>query len=509
MDLEKTQPHSHERHRIEENSQRAKEFEEVGQYDRAFEELSEVWGSLGERPKVEGLSRPLQAELLHRAGSITGWLGSTRQISGAQERAKDLLTESIRAFEEVGDKTGKLSAEIDLAICYWREGALDEARVLLAEVRMACGDDPLLMMRALVNTSVVEVSADRNPEALRLLESAASFYDMVESDATKGRYQNQLGNVLTNLGNAEQKEEYIDRAIEAYYGASFHFERAGHVRNRAYVENNLGFLLYQLERYTEAHEHLDRARRLFISLKDADIVALINETRARAYLAQGFNEAAERVAGDAVHTYEQGDESGHLAQALITQGRALARLRHDEQALRVLYRAAGVAVAAGDAEKAACAFLTVIEEVSRLSDSDLLDSYQQADELLSDRVSLELLHRLRAAARKVCVAARAASISASHAIDGFLIGGTLRDEVLHFERILIKRALEEAKGVPTQAARLLGLTHQTFLAKLETKHKDLSVVRAVPPKQRRRSLITKSQTNEQPRTSKRAAKNLQ
>src|SRR2546423_15071586 len=87
-------------------------------------------------------------------------------------------------------------------------------------------------------------------------------------------------------------------------------------------------------RFTEGHEHLDRARRLFVSLKDSGSVAQVDETRARSLLAEGRNAAAERVARSAVRILEKGDEHALLAEALTTHGRALARLgRYNESRL--------------------------------------------------------------------------------------------------------------------------------------------------------------------------------
>ena len=46
-----------------------------------------------------------------------------------------------------------------------------------------------------------------------------------------------------------------------------------------------------------------------------------------------------------------------------------------------------------------------------------------------------------------------------HSVEEELIGGTLEEEVNHFEARLIARALERHKGSVTRAARELGLTH--------------------------------------------------
>src|SRR6478672_2342464 len=78
----------------------AKDFENKGEYEEAREVLSGLWPHLGECPKVEGLDAGIAAEVLLRAGVLTGFIGSNHQIADAQEKAKNLISESLSVFEE-------------------------------------------------------------------------------------------------------------------------------------------------------------------------------------------------------------------------------------------------------------------------------------------------------------------------------------------------------------------------------------------------------------------------
>src|SRR2546426_4798802 len=95
---------------------RAKALEEAGEFDAARGEIGEFWQRIGERPRVDGLDAIAGAEVLLRAGALSGWIGSARQITGAQELAKDLISEAARIFEEVGLIERVAEARIDLAI---------------------------------------------------------------------------------------------------------------------------------------------------------------------------------------------------------------------------------------------------------------------------------------------------------------------------------------------------------------------------------------------------------
>src|SRR3954469_11826189 len=114
--------------------QLAKQMEEAGNYEAAREAMGELWQRIGERPQVSGLDEDAAAEVLLRVGSLTGWIGAAHQVEGAQEIAKDLISESAARFEAVQETEKVAEAYVDLAICYWREGAFDEAHVTLQEV---------------------------------------------------------------------------------------------------------------------------------------------------------------------------------------------------------------------------------------------------------------------------------------------------------------------------------------------------------------------------------------
>src|SRR5919202_1341165 len=251
-------------------------YEEAGDYERACAALGELWRRVGERPVVDGLAPDVAAEVLLQAGRLTSGLGSARQIDGAQEAAKNLISESAALFERLGFGRKVTEAQTELAVCYWREGGFDEARVMLKEAlaRLSDGDVELKAV-ALLRLALVEASGN---------------------DALRGKFHNNLADALENLGRAEGRPEIFDRALIEYAAASYHFEQAGHARFRARVENNLGFLFNTIGRSAEAHEHLQRARALFAGLKEAGSVAQVDETRARVLIAEGRLEEAERVA---------------------------------------------------------------------------------------------------------------------------------------------------------------------------------------------------------------------
>jgi transcriptional regulator with PAS, ATPase and Fis domain len=386
----------------------AKELEEAGNYEAARGAMGELWQLIGEHPVIDGLDERTAAEVLMRSGALTGWIGSAHQIEGAQAKAKDLLSESIVLFENLPDATKVAEAQTELAYCYWREGAFDEARITLREASSSLTNaNSELKALAVLRSAIVEESAQRLNDALRILSEAVPLFEEINHDSLKGRFHIELATTLKNLGTIEKREDYIDRALVEYSAAGYYFEQAGHTSYRAAVENNLGFLFFKVGKFDEAYQHLDRAHRLFAGLKDEVHSAQVKETRARALLEQGRNSDAEKMVRSAVLTLEKGGEQALLVEALTTHGVALTRLGQEEQARVVLERAVEVAEQAGDMEGAGRAALTLIEELKvRLTEDEVREVYCRADELLSGSQDTETIARLRACARHVVAVIR-------------------------------------------------------------------------------------------------------
>jgi predicted metal-dependent hydrolase len=97
-----------------------KELENKGEYEEARKILGDYWRRIGEHPKLTDLDQTASAEVLLRAGVLTGIIGSKHQITEAQEKAKDLLTESHAIFESHRNRKKIAEVQTELALCYWR-----------------------------------------------------------------------------------------------------------------------------------------------------------------------------------------------------------------------------------------------------------------------------------------------------------------------------------------------------------------------------------------------------
>ncbi len=474
--------------------QLARQLEQGWNFEAAREAMGELWQRVGERPRLEGLDEQTRAEVLLRVGALTGWIGSTRQIEGAQETAKNLITESIAIFESLGRFEKLSEAQIDLAYCYWRQGAFDEARIVLQEALARKGDlDNEIRSVGVLRSAIVEESSNRFHDALRILHEGAALFKTISNDVLKGKFHNEFGFVLRNLSGAEGRDDYLDQALIQYAAASFYFERARLSRHQACVENNLGFLFGTIGKFREAHEHLDRAQALFTSLKDRVHIAQVDDTRARVMLAEGRIAEAEKLVSVAVRVLEKGGEQSLLVEALTTQGLAQGRLHDHPQARLTLERALEVAQQAGDTEGAGRAALTLVEQsAEHLSNDDLCVILERAHGLLKNTQDMATVRRLANCACRV--------LSLVHAFRGRpdWTNFSLKQILHRYEAHFIEMALIDAGGSVTQAAQLLGLGHHQNLAGLlNRRHKNLRKARRrITP--RRRSIFPKLDTSRTP-----------
>jgi CheY-like chemotaxis protein/tetratricopeptide (TPR) repeat protein len=285
----------------------------------------------------------------------------------------------------------------------------------------------------------------------------------------------------------------MDRALIQYAAASLHFERAGNLRAVARVENNLGFLYYSIGSYQDAHQHLNRARKLFLELDDVGTVAQVDETRARAILAEGNLREAERIIKSAVRVLERGGQQALLAEALTTQGTIMARTGNYSRARVLLQRAIEVAETCGDLEAAGRARLSIIDELNNQTQPrQLAETFHEAAALLEKSQDVAARRRLLDSSLKTIDAlleerTEETELPADHSWAGF----SLKREMKRIEARVIQHALRDAGGSVSKASRMLGFKHhQSLISLLDNRHKELAALRSIR-RQRRRTLISK------------------
>lgn len=457
------------------NCQTALELRDKSDFQGARAVMHPLWERVGERPETKGLQVEVRAEVLLTVGILTSWIGSKEGIENAQETAKNLISESISLYQALGDLTKVAACRAEIAYCYFREGALDEARIMLTEALQQLSIQGNTRARALLKLITVEWSASRYDVALELLTDNAALFRRITDHTIRGNYHNEHAIVLRHLAKSDplKREELLQLAISEYKSADRHFQLAKNKVFRATVKNNLGLVFFNLSRFSDAYGSIAEARRLAVSVKDKCLIAQFDESRAQVLIAQGKLKEAESVMRGAVRVLEKSGQQCLLAEALTTYGIALARLGKRDQAQFNFQRAMEVAHQVGALNKAGLAALTLIEEVADLAPDVLNKAYDRAIEWLATSQSQEVLQRLIAVTKKIR-ANSSVDVNDENA-SGALLNTKcdLTQEKLKHERELIRQALAKVDGRLTRAASLLGTTYQGLAYIIEKRHPDL------------------------------------
>jgi tetratricopeptide (TPR) repeat protein len=444
-----------------------------------------LWRGVGARPYTEGLKPETAADVLFCSGVLTGWIGSSNQTKDAQELAKDMISESISYYQSSGPLSKVAEARSELAYCYWREGQVNEARIMLHEALERLPPQlGLKRARALLRLVDVEHSAERHYDALKILTDNGDLFGGITHLPVRASYHNELAMTWGTIGTAENQPEYFQRSLAEYKAAEQLLKKVRNHIYRASVKNNEARVLSKLGRFKEAHRLSDQARKVAVRFKNRTLTAQFDSTRAEILIAEGRFKAAEAVARRAATALAKVRHRCWLADALILQAVAEARLGKQARTQIILQRAIKVAHEADALNKAGLAALTMIEEVDHLSPETLQAAYQQAREWLRDSQSREVLSRLSAAGGKLADSL-CREMSRDEAVDALLTKPLDLDQrLLECEHETIKQALVQTDGSVAQAAPLIGRSYQGLAHMIENKHPDLIPVRT-PVKRRR------------------------
>src|SRR5262249_42546916 len=144
-------------------------------------------------------------------------------------------------------------ARSEIAYCYWRDGQVNEARIMLVEALEGLPPLGIKRARTLLKLADVEQSAARYYDALKILTDNAPVFANIKHLPTKGSYHNELAMTFEEIAVADKRPEYFERALIEYKAAEHQFKLASNHIYRASVKNNVAVVLAELGRFKEAH----------------------------------------------------------------------------------------------------------------------------------------------------------------------------------------------------------------------------------------------------------------
>jgi tetratricopeptide (TPR) repeat protein len=466
---------------------------EKGEYQAAAEALGELWLGVGGKPELDGYEPFDQAEILFAVGTLTGRLGNSNQTKESQEQAKNLLSESVVLFAQMGELDRQARAQSELGVCYWRMGEFEEARTVLKDaLQLALHISAFTEWKLIQNLVNVELYTHNYRVAEQLLSYVEHLAVGLPDDTLRGNFYFHRAVALKRIGEEESLTVYLTRALVDYQEALAFYEKAGHLPYCASSHNNMGFVLGKLGRYEEAHEQVDEAFRMFTALGSKGNAASAHDTKAQIYLAEGRLAKAEQAALASAELLRGGDEYSLMAGSLVTLGVVYARRGSWARSRRIFEDAYLAANYVGDKGGAGDALLAWLEELGgEMLSEGFTEVYRRAEELLRDSPRTSVQRRLREAARKKFQAEGEAFFSLSPLPPekeeekvnwaGFSINRAVKE----LEERYIILALKEAGGMVSRAAQLLGISHQNLSTKLQTRHRNL--VHARKPQRKSRA----------------------
>jgi hypothetical protein len=155
-----------------------------------------------------------------------------------------------------------------------------------------------------------------------------------------------------------------------------------------------------------------------------------------------------------------------LADALIAQGTALARLKKLEAAQAILERAIEVAEQGGAFDKWGLAAMTMIEELEHLPRETQLSLYAQASAGMAKTCDWKLQRRVIDAGKKIMTRFWG-EMDPDRALDILLAPPSLQEELIRFEERLIQHVLAQRNGSLSESASPFPLVEEPLTCTIE------------------------------------------
>lgn len=292
-------------------------LEQRGEYEKALAKLTDIWHDTSLLPDTKGLEPKTAAELLLRCGSLIGFDGHLKQVSGSQENSRNLLTRARDIFLDEGDEEKIAECENHLALAYWRTGELIEGETWI-EQSLSRDLNPINATR-IHSHIVLSMLLLRRGEFSEVI----SYLGNVKSSVTQCNSPFLIGMFWNNRGIAFRNKDKISTAIECFELSAKHHRLAKHKLYLATVENNLALCFKGNVQFAEAHAAVDRAINIYVKLGDKTRRGSSLDTKAQIFFDEGNYSESIRTANQAIALLRSGENSAYHSEAHFTKSKAL------------------------------------------------------------------------------------------------------------------------------------------------------------------------------------------
>lgn len=308
-------------------------LERSGKYEEALAEVKYLWPDTRYLPNIEGFEKRDAAEILLRCGSLFGFLGHFKLLSGAQEKSKNLLDHARRHFLDIYDVEKIVECENYIALAYWRTGEFDAANAYIEE---ALSHDLPFSNRTglytLIINNLINFALKRYQENLESFPAWEKFFLNCKDNYLIGEFYNHYAITEKNLG-------YDAKAVVHYELARHYHSKSGNKIHLGSIENNISLLYKNESNFAQAHTAIDSAINLFNQIKYRAREGFAFETKAQIYFAEAKYAEALHTIEHSVRLLEESENSSYLTEAYLTNAKILLYLDNFSSAVLILTKA--------------------------------------------------------------------------------------------------------------------------------------------------------------------------
>lgn len=294
---------------------------------RISTQLAICWNNLNDHPKAvtllkDNLEKARSAGLNHLLGSINTALARVYRKLNECAICRDYAEKALAEFRATGDWLGMAEAYREIAISYHQEGRSERSIEYFELGIEIIGDRsaPFMLGKIYSDMSGAYWFLRQPKKGIECLERSVEFFEKTEHVLNSVIAYNNLGINLMLIGEWQQAEKTIRRALELAMPTR-HVHIAG-------ILDSLGELNILREEYEAAERNLNEA--ISIARREGRLWYEVQALRnlARLFLAKGESGRAEEIARETIEKCREiGDKhyanmSGLvLAESLLLQGR--------------------------------------------------------------------------------------------------------------------------------------------------------------------------------------------
>jgi len=274
------------------------------------------------------LRSPSQAS---EAGAILRNIGNLYFEDGDFSAGEDCLAAATAIAELAGDRSALARSKNALAIGYWLRGRLDDAQRLYSEAgheAKAVGDVKLL---AMVEQNLGNIANTRGD-----LPAAISHYETSLAGYRELGLDDQLGNVLNNMGMAHARLGQWQDAERTYLEALAMCAACGDVRTSLMIEVNRAETLIARGRLPDAKVICERVLRRAQPLNDLRAISETQKNLGVVARNSGSFDLAEGFLRDAFSSATTREDLLLAAEVAREQAELFSTMRRERETLQAL-----------------------------------------------------------------------------------------------------------------------------------------------------------------------------